>query len=263
MTTMTFAEPAAPTTHPVDQLLRDRSAFLDRIEDRSEQLIVARAMIATIIAGTAVFGASMGTFRMNGPYASSLQVLFGAVKLPLIVLLTASVAAPAVSALSRALRGQSDLRRDFTLVLSSLALVAMILAAVAPVVLLMVLGGASYHLMILAVVGCCAVAGAFGLAFFTQGLRRIDGPGRWTILLAGLTVFAMVGTQMAWTTRPYLARPRTENVPFIRAVEDSFIDAVRRSFRSARGIYVRPEAPLPEHSSLQPHERSERCVAQS
>ena len=163
MTTMTFAEPAAPTTHPVDQLLRDRSAFLDRIEDRSEQLIVARAMIATIIAGTAVFGASMGTFRMNGPYASSLQVLFGAVKLPLIVLLTASVAAPAVSALSRALRGQSDLRRDFTLVLSSLALVAMILAAVAPVVLLMVLGGASYHLMILAVVGCCAVAGAFGV----------------------------------------------------------------------------------------------------
>ena len=37
------------------------------------------------------------------------------------------------------------------------------------------------------------------------------------MLLGG--VFCMVGSQMAWTLRPYLVRPRTVSAPFVRGVE--------------------------------------------
>jgi hypothetical protein len=56
---------------------------------------------------------------------------------------------------------------------------------------------------------------------------------------------ALVGSQMAWTFRPYVVRPRTEDVPMIRALEGSFIDSVTISTSSALGIYSRERAPLP------------------
>jgi hypothetical protein len=64
-------------------------------------------------------------------------------------------------------------------------------------------------------------------------------------------VFALVGSHMAWTFRPYIVRPRTRDVPFIRSIEDGFFDSVARTSRSARGIYVRDEAPLPERDGEQ------------
>ncbi|MEO5731177.1 MAG: hypothetical protein ABI134_01385, partial [Byssovorax sp.] len=42
--------------------------------------------------------------------------------------------------------------------------------------------------------------------------------------------------------RPYLVRPRTENVPFLRAREGGFADSLRRSSRSAAGVYDNVES---------------------
>jgi hypothetical protein len=58
-------------------------------------------------------------------------------------------------------------------------------------------------------------------------------------------VFVVVGGQLSWALRPYLVRPRTEEVPFVREVEGGLLDAVSGAIRSARGIYLRTEAPLP------------------
>jgi hypothetical protein len=52
-----------------------------------------------------------------------------------------------------------------------------------------------------------------------------------------LSLLVLVGAQMSWTLRPYLVRPRTVEVPFIRAVEGSVIGAALESWSSARGIY--------------------------
>ena len=55
--------------------------------------------------------------------------------------------------------------------------------------------------------------------------------------VAFMAVFFAVGGQAAWILRPYLGRPSEKHVPFLRASEGSFSDALFRSFRSARGIY--------------------------
>ncbi len=227
--------------HPlgvVDQLLRDSGTFLDQIERTDDLTRIAKTLIVTIVLSCAAFGAAIGASRMG------LQPLFAAVKFPLVVLLTAGLTVPAFSALTKASVGTASLRRDLLLVLSSLALTSMVLAALAPVVLLGVMLDARYHAVVLLVVGCCGIGGLAGLVFFLRGVsRRSEKVPRLATLIA-LSVFALVGSQMSWTLRPFVARPRAK-VELVRSIEGSFLDAVATSQRSARGIYSRESAPLP------------------
>jgi hypothetical protein len=54
--------PRGPLT-VVDQLLRDRAAVLERIRTGGDLLGFARAMLLTIAAGGAAFGAAIGSYR--------------------------------------------------------------------------------------------------------------------------------------------------------------------------------------------------------
>jgi hypothetical protein len=229
----------------VDLLLRCSGAILARIRDGNDLAGLARIMILTIFACGAVFGASLGAYR------GGLQVVFAAVKLPLVVLLTAAICAPALTAINSGLNRPASLRRDLALVLAALARGSLVLAALAPVLLLAVSLHASYHALVLLTVGCCAVGGIVGLVLLVRGLaheRRASGAA----CLALLAVFVMVGAQMSWTLRPYLVRPRTPAAPFVRGVESSFLEAVATSVDSARGVYHRESAPLPGAADARP-----------
>lgn len=238
----TFTARAMPSTpspalSALDQLLRDRGEFLDALDEHASAA-TARAMIFAILGGTGLFGAALGLFH------GGVQIFAAAVKLPLVLLFTAALATPALHAAARVADGAADLRRDLVLVLASLALTSFVLAALAPVVLLAVLSHASYHAVVLTVVACCGVAGALGLAFFLGGLSRQLTRGLPAVTALALTVFVLVGSQLAWTLRPYVVRPRAE-LALLRPMEGSFLDSVATTFRSARGVYHRDHAPLP------------------
>jgi hypothetical protein len=218
----------------LDGLMRDRQGTLRRILDGDDLPGLVRTMIFAIGIGGAAFGAAIGSYR------EGLQILSAAVKLPLVMLFTAALCVPALTALGAALDRARDLRRDLALVLAALALGSVVVAATAPLVLLAISLRVPYHQVTLIVAGCCALAGLAALGFFVRGVRAIDRR-RWRPLALGLLmVFVFVGTQMAWTFRPYMVRPRTPQPPFIRLVEGSFFEAVKKSLDSARGIYSTP-----------------------
>ncbi len=243
---VTSAARSAPAREPqpplmgvalVDGLLRDQPRVLDRI-DRGEALgDLVRTCVITIATAAAVLGAAIGWQR------GGLQVVFAAIKLPLVLLLTAGLVTPALGALDQAVGGRSDLRRDLAGVLAALALAALLMAATAPLVLL---GGAmlGYHGSILLIVACCGVGGLGGLLFFGRALLRRGGRRRMTGL-AFLALSAIVGSQMAWTLRPWVVRPQSPDVVFVRSLEGNFLQAVGGSYNSARGVYYRDGAPLP------------------
>jgi hypothetical protein len=227
----------------VDELLRDRSGFLERIERDPTSPQLARALIGTIAIGAAAFGAVLGAHR------GGLQIAYAAAKLPLSILLTAGLCTPALNALDRvASRTPSAIRRDLALVLGSLALASLVLIGLAPVLLLAISFGADYHAMILATVISGLISGGLGLGLFAAGIRARAGSGHGFALAASLALFALVGAQMSWTLRPYLVRPRAVEVPFVRSIEGSFVESVGESFDSARGVYHREAAPLPGQS---------------
>jgi hypothetical protein len=231
----------------VDDLLRDRGAIYRRIAADHDLSGLVRAMIVTIVAGAGVYGAALGVHR------GGLQIVYAAAKIPLVLLLTAAVCAPTLSALNAALGRASNLRRDLALLLSSLAVTALVLAATAPIMILGMpsgLGGGDepligYHDLALLMAGSCAVAGAAGLVTLWRGLGRVERRGRLAAASLLLAAFTLVGAQMAWTLRPYLVRPRSPEIVFVRSVEGSLLEAVLQTTSSARGRYDRSEAPLP------------------
>ena len=81
------------------------------------------------------------------------------------------------------------------------------------------------------------VAGGAAIALLGKSVRRAGRRGSTAVVIGLVTVFVMVGSQMAWTLRPYVVRPRSQEIQFLRNLEGSLYDAVRQSARSAMGIY--------------------------
>ena len=223
----------------VDALLRDRGAVLARIDRGDDLAGLARTMIVTIAVATALVGASLGSYR------GGVQVAYAAIKVPLVLLLTAALCAPTLTALNLALGRPASLPRDLARFLAALGFGALVLLAEAPLLLLARSIELDYHETTLLVVGCFAVAGAASAAMLASALRRTAAAHATSVLTTMLIVFALVGGQLAWTLRPYLVRPRTPEVPFVRDLEGSLADAVLETLRSARGDYYREAAPLP------------------
>lgn len=221
----------------VDQLLRDRPAVLERIRRGEDLRDVVRTFVVTILVGAALTGAAMGSFR------GGVQVAYAAIKLPLALLVTAALCAPALSALGWALGRPASLPRDLALVVAALATGALVLVALVPVLLVARAIDLPYHGSILLTFSCGALAGAVALAVLIAGVRRVSMRDVAILVTTFTLVFGAVGAQVAWTLRPWLVRPRTEDVPFVRAVEGSLYDAVLGSVRSAQGDYDRERAP--------------------
>jgi hypothetical protein len=236
----TYDAPAAPPAlGAIDLLLRDREAVLARIGRGVELPALIRTMLATIAIAMAVVGAALGS------YHGGIQIAYAAIKMPLVLLGTAVVSAPALTAIGGALGRRSRLASDLALVITALAFGALLLAATTPLLLLARALEVSYHRMILLSVAVFAVAGIAALQLICRGIAREGAPG-WRTAIAGLClVFSLVGGQLAWALRPYLVRPRAESVVFVHELEGSLLDAIRGSYDSSRGVYYRDEAPLP------------------
>lgn len=228
----------------IELLLRDREAMLARIRSGTDLAALVRTMVATIAVTMAIVGAALGSYRGGE------QIAYAAIKLPLVLLGTAALSAPALTAIGRALGRRSLLAHDLALVMSALAFGALLLVASTPLILLGRAMTFSYHEMVLMTVVLFGVAGIAALHMVIRALSvenlREPAPG-WRTAVCGLcVVFVLVGGQLSWALRPYLVRPRTPDIPFVRAKEGSLFDAITGAFQSARGIYTRDSAPLPE-----------------
>ncbi|HWO20701.1 MAG TPA: hypothetical protein VNO30_18165 [Kofleriaceae bacterium] len=234
------AVPPAASLSLIDLLLRDRAGTLARIRAGAELRPILATMVATIAVSMAIVGAALGSYR------GGLQIAYAAIKLPLVLLGAAALSAPALSAIGAALGRRSRLSADLALVMAAVAFGALLLAATTPLILLGRAAELDYHRMIAGTVIAFAIAGCATLRMIVQGVAAEDAPG-WRSAVAGMCcVFALVGAQLAWAMRPYLVRPRTPEVPFVREVEGSLFDAVMTTFDSARGIYTREAPPVPE-----------------
>jgi hypothetical protein len=188
----------------------------------------------------AIVGAALGSF-----HRSELQILYAAIKLPLVLLGTAALSAPALTAIGVALGRPARLAQDLALVLSALAFGALLMCACTPLIMLARALDVGYHDMILLTVVLFAFAGIASLRIVIGALVRRRERGTWAAIAGTCIVFVLVGGQLAWALRPYLLRPRAQDVPFIREVEGSLVDSVIDAARSSRGFYRRDEAPLP------------------
>lgn len=225
-------------------------AFLNRIlrapagvaaQCRSDQDVasIARTALLTLLLAATAFGAAVGS--MHG----GKQIAFAAMKLPIGVLGTLALAAPAFYVLAAVFGRPWPLRPVLSLMLSAGARFALVLLALTPPLWLTIDFGAPYHLIKLVATVAYGLAGLAGLEVLVRGLG--EGPGKKMTIALFVGVFLMIGGQNAWVLRPYLGTPGARDVElFTREREGGLVVQLLQSARDlSKGRLPTTEDPPP------------------
>lgn len=191
----------------IETILRNRHRFFIEIRGGVELGQKMRAMLVSSMAFLALYGAVMGSTH------SLWQALSSAAKLPLLFLATLVVCSPTLYFFNLIFGSNQSLTQNFVLILTAITVTAVLLLSFAPIVLFFLLTTSHYQFFKLLNVGVFTVAGIVGVTFLSQGMRVVSASGkegaraRRNVLRLWILIYAFVGSQMAWTLRPFIGAP--------------------------------------------------------
>lgn len=195
----------------VDDLLRGRlvPAHAPAVGLPERRPIGLPHLLTFIVLFGLAYGAVMGTFAgVTGERL--LQVVYSAVKVPLLLLITFVLSLPNFYVLNTLFGVGADFAQALRALLATQAALTVILAAFAPFTALWYASSSDYRMAILfnALMFGLASAGAqLLLRRLYRPLIERDARHR-TLLRVWLVVYAFVGIQMGWLLRPFVGDPR-------------------------------------------------------
>lgn len=221
----------------VEHVLRNRNHFFIEIRDGVGLRRKMRAMLLSSLMFLALCGAVLGSTH------SVAQAFSSALKLPVLFLVTLLVCAPTLYFFNVLFGSSQSLLQNIALILMAIMVTAVILLSFAPISLFFLLTTSQYQFFKLLNVGVFVIAGWMGVSFLGQGMRLIsqaDGEGassrRWVLRL-WMLVYAFVGSQLAWTIRPFIGAPA---IPFewFRQLGGNFYLNIFASLGEILGFFV-------------------------
>ena len=213
----------------LERLLRRPAEIADAARaGRTERSVFVTALVSVVIGG-GLFGTALASSR------GGIQLLYSAVKLPTVFLLTLILVTPAIAALAVVLRRPLSLAGASVLMLAAAGRAALVLLALAPVVWLAFDRGLTYHRGIVVACICYGIAGLEALRMLRLALGK--DLRSFVVIGAFALVLLPAGGQTAWMLRPYVGRPSQHSLPFLRSRESSFGESVERSLFSSMDIY--------------------------
>lgn len=198
----------------IETILRDRRKFFLEIREGKGLGEKMRAMLVSSFAFFALYGAVMGSSH------SLWQALSSAAKLPLLFLTTLIVCAPTLYFFNLNFGSNQSLGQNVALMLTTITVTSVLLLSFAPVVMFFLLTTSQYQFFKLLNVGVFTVSGLVGVTFLGQGMRVVSYGGseragaRRTVVWLWIILYAFVGSQMAWTLRPFVGAPGLPFEPF-------------------------------------------------
>ncbi|PKO22075.1 MAG: actin-binding WH2 domain-containing protein [Chloroflexi bacterium HGW-Chloroflexi-1] len=191
----------------VEAILRDRRRIFAEIRRGEGLREKIRAMLISCIAFLALYGAVMGSTH------SLWQALSSAAKLPILFLATLVVCTPTLYFFNLIYGSDQSLTQNVALILTAVTVTAVVLLSFAPISMFFLLTSSNYQFFKLLNVATFAVAGLVGVRFLVQGMRAVsadaaDGAAaRKNVVLLWIVIYAFVGSQVAWTLRPFVGAP--------------------------------------------------------
>lgn len=190
-----------------EAILRARTRFFDEIGQNVGLAEKIRAMLVASIAFLALYGAVIGSSL------SPLQALSSAIKLPALFLITSLICLPTLYFFNALFGAKQSLGQSLALILIPITVSAVLIFSFAPITLFFLLTASHYQFFKLLNVVFFAIAGVIGMWFLAQGMHAVAGSEddsanlrRWTVW-CWIVVYAFVGSQMAWTLRPFFGYP--------------------------------------------------------
>jgi len=216
-------------------LLRDRAAFLEEI--RSGVKLDSKSIALLICSSLffAVYGAIIGSFH------SWAQALSSAVKLPALYLITLIICFPTLYFFNILFGSRKTFGQHFVMLMTAVSVISVLLFSFAPITLFFLISTYNYQFFMLLNVAFFAITGFIGIKFLYQGMRIMaeqDSEGketRMSILRFWLILYAFVGTQLAWTLRPFFGMPGSPFVLF-RELEGNFYLSLMQAIGEIMGF---------------------------
>ena len=217
----------------IDAVLR--ASRLTRLDPRPVRGLLSLGLIALCCA--IGYGAVMGTFTGLSP-GKSLQIVYSATKVPLLLLVTFGISLPSFFVISTLLGLRNDWPQTMAALLGAQAGLSVILASLAPLTTVWYLSCADYNLAILFNALMFAVASGASQVILRRHYRElIARNGRHRLMLrVWLVTYIFVGIQMGWVLRPFIGSP-LQPVTFFRegAWSNSYEFVGRLIWNAARG----------------------------
>jgi hypothetical protein len=191
----------------VESILRNRRQFFAEIRDGIDVGKKTRAMIVASLIFFALHGAVMGSSH------SVWQALSSAAKLPVLFLATLVICSPTLYFFNLLFGSAQSPGQHVALVLTAITATSVLLLSFSPIVLFFLLTTSHYQFFKLLNVTAFAIAGIVGVTFLAQGMRLMSDPDdegaltRRSVVYVWIFVYAFVGSQMAWTLRPFVGAP--------------------------------------------------------
>lgn len=201
-----------------DGLLRRRESYFETIFKGQEVGPLIRwSLLATILL-SALYGLTMGAASFaNADWGVAFaQSASAAVKVPLLFLISLLVTFPVLYFVIVLMGSRLSFSQTLALILLAVTMNAILLAGCAPIVLFFIFTGSGYTFIKFLHVLIFGFSGAWAMMALWQGLRSMCEKSDLypkqavRILQVWILVFGFVGTQMAWSLRPFIGDPDQE-----------------------------------------------------
>lgn len=193
------------------ELLQDRDRFVREVVEGTGLQQKLKQLV--IISGGAfsVYGLIMGSQH------SLPQALSSAVKLPMLFVLTIVICMPALYIFGSFFGSRRSALQTFVMLLAGTSIMAIALVGLAPVTFFFIVTTDSYQFFKLMNVLFFFISGVLGVLFlgriYAEFPDEADDPlsTRTALLRFWFLLYGFVGTQLAWTLRPFFGSP---SLPF-------------------------------------------------
>ncbi len=221
----------------IETILRNRLFFFHEIRDGIALREKMRAMFISSLIFFALYGAVMGSTH------SLWQALSSAAKLPVLFLATLLICAPTLYFFNVLFGSNQSLTQNVALILTAITVTAVLLLSFAPISLFFLLTTSQYQFFKLLNVAIFGISGVMGVVFLSQGMRIVADNGnegessrRWVLRL-WMLLYAFVGSQLAWTIRPFIGAP---SIPFelFRQLGGNFYTNIFASIGEILGFFI-------------------------
>jgi hypothetical protein len=168
-----------------------------------------------------------------GFYAKNVQILFNSVKIPMLFLITLYITAPVIFIVDVLQDNRVTFKQVITLLSLGFNNTAVVLLAFSPLMLFFILTALDYSFIVLLNISICGFAGYFGLISMYTNFQRFHKSESWKPALnIGSFLIIFVGTQLAWTLRPFF----NNYSEFIRPVSSNFYVALAGTLSHNPGV---------------------------
>lgn len=217
-------------------LLQNREQFSKEIGDGVDLKGKLRSLAVLCAISFSIYGLIIGS--QNG----FRQAISSGIKLPILFLLTLVICAPTLVIFSAFFGSKRSVLQTVVVLLAGTSIMGISLVAFAPITCFFILTSDHYQFFKIFNVFVFTVSGFLGVLFFNRfhaqssdsnDQKRFAGS---TFLRFWFLLYAFVGTQLAWTLRPFFGAP---DMPFaiVRELGGNFYTDIFRSIGHVLGAH--------------------------